>query len=164
MKSIFAIAALIFALSICNLGDRFSNRNSSDGSIESSNSQNSNNSNSNSSSDEGPGAASSPGNENRDSTNSNSKMVSGGILNGKAISLPKPVYPPVAKAAKASGTVVVQVIVDETGKVISAKAVSGHPLLQASAVQAAFQARFAPTLLSGKPVKVSGTITYNFEP
>ena len=68
-------------------------------------------------------------------------------MNGKAISLPKPAYPPIAKAAHASGTVVVQVTIDESGKVISAHAVSGHPLLQASAVQAAYGARFAPNKL-----------------
>jgi TonB family protein len=88
--------------------------------------------------------------------------ISGGVMNGKALSLPKPAYPPIAKAAHASGTVVVQVTIDESGKVISAHAVSGHPLLQASAVQAAYQARFAPTQLSGQPVKVTGVITYNF--
>ncbi|MBV9211501.1 MAG: TonB family protein [Acidobacteria bacterium] len=88
--------------------------------------------------------------------------IAGGVLNGKAISLPKPAYPAVAKAAKASGTVVVQVIIDEEGSVISADAVSGPPLLRASAVQAARQARFSPTLLSGQPVKVAGVINYNF--
>src|SRR5437764_614745 len=88
--------------------------------------------------------------------------ISGGVLNGKAISLPKPPYPPIAKAAHASGTVTVQVTIDESGKVISAHAVSGHPLLQQSAVQAAYQARFTPTQLSGQPVKVTGVITYNF--
>lgn len=90
------------------------------------------------------------------------KVVSGGVLNGKAISKPQPAYPPIAKAAKASGTVTVQVLVDESGKVVSAHAVSGHPLLQQSAVAAARQAKFSPTLLSGQPVKVSGVITYNF--
>jgi TonB family protein len=88
--------------------------------------------------------------------------VSGGVLNGKAISLPKPSYPPIAKAAHASGTVTVQVTIDESGKVISAHAVGGHPLLQAAAVQAAYQATFTPTKVSGQPVKVSGVITYNF--
>jgi len=88
--------------------------------------------------------------------------ISGGVLNGKAISKPQPVYPPIAKAARASGTVTVQIVVDETGKVISASAVGGHPLLQQAAVGAARQARFSPTLLSGQPVKVSGVITYNF--
>jgi periplasmic protein TonB len=88
--------------------------------------------------------------------------ISGGVLNGKAISLPKPPYPQIARAAHASGTVVVQVLIDENGSVVSAHAVSGHPLLQAVAVQAAKQARFSPTKLSGQPVKVTGVIQYNF--
>ncbi len=89
-------------------------------------------------------------------------IVSFGVLNGKTISKPEPAYPPIAKAAHASGTVTVKVVVDETGKVITAQAVSGHPLLQQAAAAAAKQARFTPTLLAGRPVKVSGTITYNF--
>lgn len=88
--------------------------------------------------------------------------VSGGILNGKAISKPRPVYPPVALAAGVSGTVNVQIVVDESGEVISAKAIGGHTLLQDAAVEAAHRARFSPTLLSGQPVKVSGVLTYNF--
>ncbi len=88
--------------------------------------------------------------------------ISGGVLNGKAISLPKPSYPAIARQAHASGTVVVQVVIDENGNVISARAVSGHPLLQAVSVGAARQARFSPTKLSGQPVKVTGVITYNF--
>ena len=63
--------------------------------------------------------------------------ISGGVLNGKALSLPKPPYPQIAKAAHASGTVVVQVLIDENGNVVSARAISGHPLLQAVAVAAA---------------------------
>jgi TonB family protein len=90
--------------------------------------------------------------------------VSGGILNAKATSLPKPPYPAVARAARASGTVIVQVTVDETGKVTEARAISGHPLLKAAAEQAARQARFTPTTLSGQPVKVKGVLTYNFAP
>jgi protein TonB len=89
--------------------------------------------------------------------------ISGGVLNGKAISLPKPAIPAVARAARASGTVTVQVTIDENGNVISARAVSGHPLLQSAAVQAARGARFSPTKLSGQPVKVTGVITYNFQ-
>ena len=88
--------------------------------------------------------------------------ISGGVLNGKAISLPKPNYPPIARQAHASGTVVVQVTINENGQVISAHAVSGHPLLQAVAVAAARGAKFSPTKLSGQPVKVTGVITYNF--
>ena len=89
-------------------------------------------------------------------------VVSGGVLNGKAISKPQPAYPAIAKAARAQGTVTVQILVDESGRVVSASAVNGHPLLQQAAVAAARQARFSPTLLSGQPVKVSGVITYNF--
>jgi protein TonB len=88
--------------------------------------------------------------------------ISGGVLNGKAIILPQPDYPLVALQAKAAGTVVVQVLVDETGNVISAHATSGHPLLQAAAVTAARQAKFAPTSLMGEPVKVTGVLSYNF--
>lgn len=88
--------------------------------------------------------------------------ISGGVLNGKALSLPLPEYPAIAAQAHAAGTVVVQVLIDEAGNVISAHAVSGHPLLQAAAVAAARQAKFSPTSLMGDPVKVSGVITYNF--
>ena len=90
------------------------------------------------------------------------KLISGGVLNGKAISLPAPEYPAIARQAKASGAVAVQVTVDENGSVIAAHAVSGHPLLQAVAVAAARQAKFSPTLLMGEPVKVTGIIVYNF--
>jgi TonB family protein len=88
--------------------------------------------------------------------------ISGGVLNGKALALPKPDYPDIARAAHASGTVVVQVLIDEEGNVISAHAVSGHPLLQAASVAAARQAKFSPTFLEGDPVRVTGVIQYNF--
>lgn len=90
------------------------------------------------------------------------KQINGGVLNGKAISLQKPSYPSAAKAVKASGAVSVQVLIDEQGNVVSASAVSGHPLLRQAAEQAALASKFAPTTLSGQPVKVSGIITYNF--
>jgi protein TonB len=59
---------------------------------------------------------------------------------------------------------VVQVVIDESGKVISVAAVAGHPLLQGVSVAAAKQAKFTPTLLEGEPVKVTGVIHYNFVP
>jgi TonB family protein len=90
------------------------------------------------------------------------KPLSGGVLNGKALSLPAPTYPEVARRMRASGTVEVEVIVDENGKVISARAVSGPGMLRDVAVQAAERARFSPTKLSGQPVKISGRINYNF--
>jgi TonB family protein len=95
-------------------------------------------------------------------SNARSKTISGGVLNDKAISLPQPAYPPVARSVRATGSVSVQVLVDEKGEVVLATAVSGHPLLRSAAVQAARQARFAPTKLSGQPVNVNGVLTYNF--
>ena len=85
-----------------------------------------------------------------------------GIMNGKASNLPKPVYPDAAKAARVGGTVIVRVVIDENGGVISAAAISGHPLLRSVSVEAAKAAKFTPTMLSGRPVKVSGMLTYNF--
>ncbi|HEX3559796.1 MAG TPA: energy transducer TonB [Pyrinomonadaceae bacterium] len=84
------------------------------------------------------------------------------VLTGKAISKPAPPYPAIAVAAHVQGPVAVQVLIDEQGRVVNAKATSGSGLLQAAAVQAAYQARFIPTLLGGQPVKVTGVITYNF--
>jgi len=85
-----------------------------------------------------------------------------GVLNGSAISLPPPSYPETAKRSRLSGLVNVEVVIDETGKVISATATSGPLVLREVAVQAALRARFSPTKLSGQPVKVSGTISYKF--
>jgi TonB family protein len=86
------------------------------------------------------------------------------VLNGKALSLPKPYYPAQAGAAHASGMVAVWVSIDETGNVISASAVTGHVLLRSAAVEAAKLARFTPTMLNGQPIKITGIITYNFVP
>lgn len=90
------------------------------------------------------------------------KTISGGVLNGKTTSMPQPAYPPAARAVQASGTVNVQVTVDEQGMVVSASAVSGHPLLRAAAESAARKAEFAPVKLSGVPVKITGILIYNF--
>jgi TonB family protein len=84
------------------------------------------------------------------------------VLNGEAILLPKPPYPPMAKQMKIQGAVSVQVLIDESGKVVSAKAVSGSAALVHVAEEAALRARFSPTKLGDQPVKVSGVITYNF--
>ena len=85
------------------------------------------------------------------------------ILNGYAVSLAKPEYPAAARDQRLQGTVVVHVLIDEKGKVISAEDVcQGLPYLSESAVRAALKSRFAPTMLSGVPVKVKGVIIYNF--
>ena len=87
------------------------------------------------------------------------RTINGGVLNGKAIYLPKPVHP---VGVDVKGVVVVEITIDEYGSVSGARAVSGPQQLQAAAVEAARQARFTPTYLMGEPVKVRGMITYNF--
>ncbi len=98
----------------------------------------------------------------QDATPVEIKPIQGGILNGRAISKPAPEYPPVARAARVTGEIEVDIIVDEEGYVIVTKAAGGHPLLQQAAVNAARRARFTPTLLDGRPVKVKGVSTYDF--
>jgi TonB family protein len=101
------------------------------------------------------------GNDDRSELGPNAP-IQAGVLNGKATNLPAPEFPAIARQANASGTVTVKVVVDESGNVVAAHAVSGHPLLQSAAVTAARQARFTPTRMSGEPVRVSGTLVYNF--
>jgi TonB family protein len=85
------------------------------------------------------------------------------VLNGRAIYLPKPPYNEAARRARAWGTVVIKVTVDELGRVIEAADMcGGNPLLVNPSLQSARGARFTPTKLSGQPVKVSGVITYRF--
>jgi protein TonB len=87
---------------------------------------------------------------------------SGGVLQGSAIKRVQPPYPPIAKAARASGAVQVQVLISEEGRVIEAEVLNGHPLLREAALQAARQWVFRPTELTGVPVKVQGILTFNF--
>lgn len=85
-----------------------------------------------------------------------------GILNGRAVSLPIPRYPNEARLVKASGRVKVEVTIDEYGKVISARAVLGHPALRTASENAAMRAKFSVTYFCGEAVKVTGIINYNF--
>lgn len=91
-------------------------------------------------------------------------LVDLGVVNGMAISLPRPEYTSMARGARASGSVNVFVTIDETGKVVAARAITGHPLLREASEAAAREARFKPTMISGQPVKVTGMITYSFIP
>jgi TonB family protein len=96
-----------------------------------------------------------------------SEPVDSGVLNGKAILLPAPKFPGPLGPGDASGLagpIMIKVTVDESGNVISAFAVSGHPLLRAACIAAAKEAKFKPMPISGRPVKFSGTIVYNFVP
>jgi TonB family protein len=99
-------------------------------------------------------------------TSSQSEAIApteGGILNSKAIQLPAPKYPAEARRVHEFGEVQVKVMVDETGKVISAEAVFGPESLRQAAVDAAKLARFAPMVVDGITVKVSGILTYDFK-
>ncbi|MCZ2391202.1 MAG: energy transducer TonB [Acidobacteria bacterium] len=90
--------------------------------------------------------------------------IIGGVLNGKATDLKKPVYPEAARRMRATGTVAIRILIDEKGKVMTAEVISGHPLLAAPSRAAACYSKFSPTTLKGHPVKVTGRILYTFVP
>ncbi len=92
------------------------------------------------------------------------KFISGGIVNGKAINLVKPIYPETARKVNVSGVVNVMVVIDIDGKVISAEIQGGNQLLQNAALVAAKASLFPPTTVNGDPVKVVGVIVYNVKP
>lgn len=89
-------------------------------------------------------------------------IISMGVINSKAIDIPKPEYPEAAKVAKISGAVQVAVVVGEKGDVIWARVKTGDPILQTAVKKVVCMARFKPILLSGKPIAVNGIITYKF--
>jgi hypothetical protein len=90
------------------------------------------------------------------------KTIFGGNLNGKAKYLPKPLYPVEAKVNRDTGSVTIDVLVDEQGKVIRAGAGNGPPILRAGSRESACGAKFTPTLLEGRHVMVLGDLKYNF--
>lgn len=87
-----------------------------------------------------------------------------GDLTSKVQDQPSPQYPALARAAGLAGKVELQVIVDETGQVISARAISGPPVLREAAMEAAYRARLVITEKDGKPIKVTGYLNYQFQP
>ncbi len=91
------------------------------------------------------------------------KVVSGGVVNGKTVSLVKPTIPAAARAVRATGAVNVEIIIDERGNVVTATAVSGHPLLRAAAVRAALQSTFTVTVIGDEPIRVKSMIIYDFQ-
>lgn len=97
-----------------------------------------------------------------ESPSGTAKPVEFGVLNPKAVSLPKPAYTEEHKRVKARGKVTVRVVIDESGKVISAQAVDGPLPLRESAEAAAKQAVFNPFSEGGIVVKATGVLTYEF--
>jgi TonB family protein len=91
-----------------------------------------------------------------------SDPVNQGVLQGIAILRVQPEYPFEARNTGITGTVVVEVLVDECGRVLKARSLNGHMELARAAMRAAREWRFTPTILAGRPVRVIGTITFNF--
>ncbi|MBI3650973.1 MAG: TonB family protein [Acidobacteria bacterium] len=85
------------------------------------------------------------------------------VLTGRAIERKTPVYPPLAKQVHAQGAITVEIFISADGRVESARALGGHPLLMSAAAEAARGWRFQPTLLNGTAVRVTGVITFNFK-
>src|SRR5256885_2776886 len=90
------------------------------------------------------------------------KVFGCGLLNGAAINKPEPNYPAKAKARGITGSVLVYVKIDENGKVYAAESCGGQPMLRRAAIAAAYKARFHPTIMSGKPIKIDGVLAYHF--
>jgi protein TonB len=90
------------------------------------------------------------------------RRVSRGVLQGSVIRRVEPIYSPMARSARISGLVQIEVVIDERGNVISATVVQGHPFLSQAALDAAWQWKFRPTLLNGEPIKVTGVLIFNF--
>lgn len=90
------------------------------------------------------------------------RLAGGGLMLGKLIGSPAPIYPAEAKSARITGSVVMKITVDETGKVIAVNTLCGHPLLAKGAEESIRRARYKPTLIGGKPVTVTGVARYNF--
>ena len=91
------------------------------------------------------------------------RHVSQGVLAGMLLSPIRPVYPPIAKAAGVSGTVVVEAIISKTGTIESLHAVSGPEMLRTAAIDAIRAARYQPFRLNGEPIEIQTTITVNFK-
>jgi TonB family protein len=91
-------------------------------------------------------------------------LVSGEPIQGEAIKRVTPTFPLAARNNREAGTVVVDITIDETGKVMKAKAVSGPLVFYSAAVAAAREWEFRPTLLGGLPTKVIASVTFNFTP
>jgi protein TonB len=88
--------------------------------------------------------------------------LGGNVTQAKLINMVRPVYPPLAKQARISGTVRLHAIIAKDGSVIQLEVVQGHPLLVQSALDAVRQWRYQPTLLNGEPVEVDTTVDVVF--
>lgn len=88
--------------------------------------------------------------------------ISGGVAAGMILQKTTPIYPPIAKAARVSGTVVLQATISKTGTITNLRVISGPAMLQESALEAVRQWRYRPYLLNGEPVEVETTVNVIF--
>ena len=90
------------------------------------------------------------------------RRVGGDVKPPRQLVRVSPVYPAIAQIAKVEGTVEVDAVIDEEGKVVQARAVSGPPLLLASALQAVLKWRYEPTYLDGMPISIQMEVEVGF--
>jgi protein TonB len=88
--------------------------------------------------------------------------VSQGVSEGLLVHKVTSQYPPLARQARIQGQVVLQAIIGKDGKIENLQVVRGHPMLNASAIDAVKQWRYKPYLLNGQPAEVETVITVNF--
>jgi protein TonB len=88
--------------------------------------------------------------------------ISSGVMQGMLLLKTTPVYPPIAKAARVSGTVVLQATISKTGSIENLHVISGPAMLQQSALQAVRSWRYRPYLLNNEPVEVETTVNVIF--
>src|SRR5271165_4203810 len=88
--------------------------------------------------------------------------VGGNVQAAHLVNRVQPIYPPLARQTRISGTVKLHAIIGKDGTVQQLQVVSGHPLLVQSALDAVRQWRYQPTLLNGEPVEVDTEIDVIF--
>ena len=88
--------------------------------------------------------------------------ISGGVATGMLLQKTVPVYPAIAKAARVSGTVILQATISKTGTIENLKVISGPAMLQGAATDAVRSWRYWPYLLNGEPVEVETTVNVVF--
>jgi protein TonB len=88
--------------------------------------------------------------------------ISSGVMQGMLLLKTTPVYPPIAKAARVSGTVVLQATISKTGSIENLHVISGPAMLQQAALQAVRSWRYRPYLLNNEPVEVETTVNVIF--
>jgi outer membrane biosynthesis protein TonB len=92
------------------------------------------------------------------------ELISVGLIGSwQIVERPAPVYPVLVQKAQLNGSTVVEVLIGKDGQVEQAVILSGHPLVYPAVITAAMQAKFYPTYIKGRPIKVSGILIYDLD-